>query len=128
MSRMKKANDIRTDIPKTRTPDFRFGPRPIMAPVPAVPGSSGRVREGNHYISYMDPEKNIGRRTGRLARLTPSARSGYSSLIARSTDLRSCQCSNRLFPVPLARLCRGDKGVLVVGIDDARVLSDIRRS
>ena len=37
-----------------------------------------------------------------------------------------CQCSNRLFALPLARLCRSDKGVFVVGIHDARVLSYMR--
>src|SRR5665647_1599941 len=43
-------------------------------------------------------------------------------------NCRLCQCSNRLFPVPLARLCRSHKCVCVVGIYDARVLSDIRYS
>ena len=43
-----------------------------------------------------------------------------------SADYRLCQCSNELFPVPLARLCRSNKCVFVVGIYDARVLSDIR--
>jgi hypothetical protein len=38
---------------------------------------------------------------------------------------RLCQYSHGLFPVPLARLCRCDKCVCFVGIQDARVLSDI---
>src|ERR1035437_4049253 len=41
---------------------------------------------------------------------------------------RLCQRSNELFPVPLACLCRGNEGVFVVGIHDARVSSDIRSS
>src|SRR5660397_57553 len=39
---------------------------------------------------------------------------------------RSCQCSNRPFPLPLPCLCRSNECVFVVGIYDARVLSDIR--
>src|ERR1035437_9181230 len=39
---------------------------------------------------------------------------------------RLCQCSNRLFPLPLTRLCCCNKSVSIVGIHDARVLSDIR--
>src|SRR5450759_1540501 len=39
---------------------------------------------------------------------------------------RSCQCSNRSFPLPLPCLCRSNECVFVVGIYDARVLSDIR--
>src|SRR5665647_1838028 len=41
---------------------------------------------------------------------------------------RLCQCSNRLFPVPLACLCRSNKCVFVVCIHNARVLSDMRYS
>src|SRR5450759_5805564 len=39
---------------------------------------------------------------------------------------RSCQCSNRSFPLPLPCLCRSNECVFVVGIYDACVLSDIR--
>ena len=39
---------------------------------------------------------------------------------------RLCQCSNGLFPVPLPCLCRSNKCVLVIGINDARVVPDIR--
>ena len=37
-----------------------------------------------------------------------------------------CQYSNGPFPVPLARLCRSNKCVFIVGIHDARPLSDTR--
>src|SRR5450830_339917 len=43
-----------------------------------------------------------------------------------SADYRLCQCSNELFPVPLARLCRRNKCFFIAGIHDTRVLSDIR--
>src|SRR5665811_551320 len=39
---------------------------------------------------------------------------------------RLCQCSNRLFPVPLARLCRSNKRVCAVAAYHARVMSDAR--
>src|SRR5665811_1882895 len=39
---------------------------------------------------------------------------------------RLCQCSNRLFPVPLACLCRSNKRVGVVAAYHARVMSDAR--
>jgi len=39
---------------------------------------------------------------------------------------RLCQCSNRLFPLPLARLCRSNKRVCVVAAYHARVMSDAR--
>src|ERR1035437_2635707 len=41
---------------------------------------------------------------------------------------RLCQCSNKFFSLPLARLCRHNKRVCVVAAYDARVLSDIRYS
>src|SRR5450830_147982 len=39
---------------------------------------------------------------------------------------RLCQCSNRLFPLPLACLCRSNKCVFVACIHNARVLCDMR--
>jgi hypothetical protein len=39
---------------------------------------------------------------------------------------RLCECSNGLFPVPLARLCLSNKCVFVIAVHDARVLSNIR--
>src|ERR1019366_5143353 len=35
------------------------------------------------------------------------------------------QCSNRLFPIPLAGLCRSNEYGLVIGIDNACVFSDV---
>src|SRR5450759_511289 len=62
----------------------------------------------------------------------PSVQSDlYSAVLPSKCSLslsasRLCQCPNGPFPLPLACLCRSAKCVFVVGIYDARVLSDIR--
>src|SRR5450830_391845 len=43
-------------------------------------------------------------------------------------NCRLCQCSNRLFSVPLTCLCRSNKCVFVVCIHNACVLPDMRYS
>ena len=42
--------------------------------------------------------------------------------------MRSGQCPNGLLPVPLSRLGRGNEGVVVTNIHDARVSCDVRGS
>ena len=56
----------------------------------------------------------------------PRALSRPSNIrVQRSSNRMLRQRSNGLFPLPLARLCRSDKCVFVVGIHDAGVVSDI---
>src|ERR1035441_9121819 len=60
----------------------------------------------------------------RLARYF--AKLDFTELALAICSLLLCQCSHGLFPVPLPCLCRSNKCVFVVGIHNARVLSDIR--
>ena len=69
-----------------------------------------------HVMAHFILEKGSGNRIPSLPFLSNPPRSAE----------RLCQCSNGLFPVPLAGLGRGNKSVCVVGIHDARILSNIR--
>ena len=46
--------------------------------------------------------------------------------VTRECLIQLCECSNRLFPLPLPGLGRSNKHVFVVGTHDARILPDIR--
>src|ERR1019366_8374828 len=69
---------------------------------------------------------SIAAMAGALAGVPIMVKAHFLPTRQSSADHRLCQCSNGLFPVPLARLRRNNKCVGVVGIYDACVLSDIR--
>src|SRR5450759_1633126 len=67
--------------------------------------------------------------------VTPVGQAVHDLLLSGEPDKRKekalrnwrlCQCSNGLFPIPLACLCCGHKGVFVADIHNACTLSDIR--